>query len=399
MNRKASILFIFVTLAIDAIGLGIIIPVLPDVVRRFITDEASVSRTFGYFIALYAILQFATSPILGRLSDQYGRRPVLLLSLLGAGVDYLFMAFAPTLPLLFLGRIISGISGASFTVANAYIADISDDSNRSKNFGVIGAGFGLGFIIGPAIGGLLASHGAQWPFLAAAAFNFLNFIFGFFVLPESLPKDKRRKFDAKALNPFHALKALGRFRGVGTLVWIFFLLNLAGQTHPTMWTLYTKHRYNWGPTEVGISLAVVGILSAISQGGLTGPLVKRFGEINLVIFGCFGEAISFFLFGVSSHGWMMIAILAVGSIFWAANPALQALITKEVPETEQGEFQGALMSVMSLTSILNPLIMTTLFSLTSDRASPNYLPGSPYFLGSLILVLGWFITLRWKKRV
>ncbi len=396
--RKASTLFIFITLAIDAIGLGIVIPVLPDVVRKFVSDETSVSRIFGFFIATYALLQFFSSPLLGRLSDRFGRRPVLLLSLLGSAIDYIFMAFAPTLPLLFLGRVISGISGASFTVAGAYIADISDDTNRSKNFGVIGAGFGIGFILGPAIGGLLASHGTEMPFLAAAAFNFLNFLFGFFVLPESLPREKRRPFEGKVLNPFRSLGVLARMPGVRALVTVFVLMSLAGQTHPSMWTLYTEHRYGWNASQVGISLAVVGILSAFSQGVLTGPLVRRFGERRVCTWGCIGEAIGFTLFGLATTGTMLYAVLIFSSIFWAAHPALQALITRDIPTNEQGEMQGALMSLANLTSIANPVIMTTLFAATSNPSAWTYLPGSPYLLAGGFFFVGWLVMMGWERR-
>jgi len=398
VNKKASLAFIFVTLALDSIGLGIVIPVLPDVVRRFVTDGASVSQVFGYFIAVYALLQFVSSPFLGRLSDRFGRRPVLLISLFGAGVDYVFMAFAPTLPLLFVGRLISGISGASYTVANAYIADISDDSNRSKNFGIIGAGFGLGFVLGPAIGGFLANQGVQYPFLAAAIFNFANCLFGLLILPESLPVESRREFDFRALNPFRSLRGLGRVQGMWMLVVTYFLMHLAGQTHPTMWTLYTNHKFNWGPTEIGLSLALVGVLSGISQGALTGPLVKRFGEQRVLLVGTFSEAISYALFGIVTQSWMLYAVLGVSSIFWSSQPALQSLVTKGVPDSEQGEFQGALISLVSIASIVNPLIMTSLFAVTSVRGSANYLPGAPYLLGSLLLFVAWGAAVVWKRQ-
>ncbi len=398
MNRRASIAFVFVTLAIDAIGVGIIIPVLPDVVRRFITDPATVSRTYGAFIAIYALLQFLSSPLLGRLSDRYGRRPVLLLSLVGGAIDYVFMAFAPTLPLLFLGRVISGISGASFTVAGAYIADISDDSNRSKNFGVIGAGFGIGFVVGPAVGGLLASRGLAYPFLAAAAFNCLNFLFGLFVLPESLPPEKRRAFDRRALNPFRALATLVRMPAIATLVAVYALISLAGQTHPSIWTLYTEYRYAWTPSQVGLSLAVVGVLSALSQGALTGIAVKRLGERRALLIGVLGEAIGFACFGLVAEGWMIYVVLVFSSLFWAGHPALQSLITREIPPESQGELQGALMSIASLTSVANPLIMTALFAATTHRSDALELPGSPYFLASAFFFAAWAMVLRWSAR-
>jgi DHA1 family tetracycline resistance protein-like MFS transporter len=397
-GRPATALFIFITIAIDAIGLGIVIPVLPEVVRKFISGEADVSRIYGYFIAIYALFQFMSSPFLGRLSDRFGRRPILLLSLLGAGVDYIFMAFAPTLPHLFIGRIISGISGASYTVATAYMADISDDSNRSKNFGLIGAAFGLGFIVGPAVGGMLATYGLQAPFLAAAAFNLLNFFFGFFVLPESLAEKNRRSLDWKALNPFRALNALRTMPTISTLVLAFTLIQLASQTHPSLWTLYTEHRYAWTPAQVGISLTVMGVLSAISQGALTAPLVRYFGERKLVKYGCICEALAFIAFGLASTGTLLYVVLIVSSLFWASHPALQSLIAKEIRPEEQGELQGALMSLTSLTSIINPLIVTTIFAKTTQPGEGLYLPGSPYLLASVLFVVAWMAFRSWEKR-
>lgn len=395
--RKASILFILVTLAIDAIGLGIIIPVLPDVIRRFISDESSVAQIYGYFIAVYALLQFISSPLLGRLSDRFGRRPVLLISLLGASIDYVFMAFAPHLILLFIGRIISGVSGASYTVASAYIADVSDDSNRSKNFGIMGAGFGIGFILGPAIGGVLANYGAIYPFLAAAAFNLLNFLFGFFILPESLPPERRRAFDRKLLNPFRSLSGLTKVPAVRLLVLSFILIQFAGQTHPSIWTLYTQHRFGWSAAEVGMSLALVGILSALSQGVLTGPIVKRFGERHVMFYGVFFQAIGFALYGLATTGPMVYFVLIASSFFWAAHPAMQSLISRETPPEEQGELQGGLMSMASLTAVINPLVMTAVFAETSKVESPYYLPGAPYFLAGFMFFLGWLAVMQWGR--
>lgn len=392
MNRKASLLFIFITLALDTIGLGIIIPVLPDVVRKFVSGESNVSLIYGFFVATYALFLFLSSPLLGRLSDRYGRRPILLIALLGGGIDYIFMAFAPTLPLLFLGRIISGISGASFTVASSYIADISDDSNRSKNFGVIGAGFGIGFILGPMVGGMIATHGVQYPFLAAAVFNLINFVFGLFILPESLPADKRRAFDWSNLNPFSSLKMIFKIAEIRILVIVFFLINLAGQTHPSIWTIYSQHRYGWGAKEVGLSLAAVGVLSALSQGFLTGIFVKKWGETKVMMYGVFGEAIGFALFALATQSWMLYGALLVASPFWAAHPAIQSLISKNVEANKQGELQGSLMSLSSITSIINPLIMTSLFAATA-----NTVPGSPYFLGSIMFLIAWILSIYWKS--
>lgn len=397
-NRARSV-FIFATIAIDAIGLGIIIPVLPDVIRRFITDEGAISRTYGWFIATYALLQFLASPLLGNLADRFGRRPVLLMSLLGAAIDYLFMAYAPSLPLLWLGRLISGLTGASYSVASAYIADISNDSNRSKNFGIIGAGFGIGFILGPAIGGWVASYGPEYAFLTAGAFNLLNFAFGLFVLPESLPPERRRPLAIAALNPLRALGKVLGLPSIRSLVFVNTLLFFGGQTHPSIWTLYTQHRYGWTTKQVGFSLTVVGVLNALTQGGFTGVLVKRFGERRLVVVGCFAQSIAFSLFGFAREPWMLYIVLCGSALLWAVGPALQSLICREVALDQQGELQGALMSLMSLVSIANPLVMTTLFSWTSNREGSLYLPGSPYLLSGLLILVAAVLAWHWNRGV
>lgn len=389
---RSSLSFIFFTIAIDATGFGIIMPSLPDVIRRFMTDEAAISQTYGYFIAVYALMQFLSSPFLGSLSDRFGRRPILLISLAGGAVDYFIMALANSLPILFIGRLIAGISGASFTVASAYIADISTDENRSQNFGIMGAGFGIGFIAGPAIGGILGSYGPQYPFIAAGLFNLLNFLFGLFVLPESLPPERRGKVDLKALNPFRAFHALAAIPAIRTLVFVYACLQLAGQTHPSIWTLYTEHRYGWSAAEVGLSLAAVGLLSALSQGLLTGWLVKMWGENRVLVVGVFGEGVCFLLFGLADQGYYVYFILLLSSLFWSSQPALQSLVSREVEPQKQGELQGTLMSITALMAIINPLLVTTLFSLTSNRSGAVYLPGSPYFFAGAVLLVAGFLS-------
>ncbi len=394
---KTSATFIFITLVIEAMGFGIVMPVLPDVIRKFVAGEANVATMYGYFIAVYALLQFLFAPVLGRLSDKYGRRPVLLLSLFGTGVDYVFMAMAPNLGLLFLGRIISGISGASYTVATAYLADISDDSNRAKNFGLMGAGFGLGFILGPAVGGLVASQGLMYPFLISAALNLANFFFGWFVLPESLPQSLRRNFTIRELNPFHSLKVLTSMPSISLLVIAHIFLQMAGQTHPSIWAIYTEARYGWTASEVGISLAAVGLFSALAQGGLTGPAVKMFGERKVGLWGALGEALGFASFGLATTGIMVYVVLAISSVFWAAHPALQSLIAREIPPDKQGELQGALMSLTSLAAVINPLLMTNIFAVTSMKDGTIYMPGSPYYLAGVFGLIAFAAVWRWEK--
>jgi DHA1 family tetracycline resistance protein-like MFS transporter len=397
LNSKARAPFIFITMVIEAMGFGIIMPVLPDVIRKFITDETQVATTFGYFVAVYALLQFLFAPIMGRLSDKYGRRPVLLLSLLGTGIDYIFMALATSLPVLFIGRFISGFTGASYTVATAYIADISDDSNRSKNFGLIGAGLGVGFILGPALGGLVSDYGLAVPFLLSAGLNLLNFIFGFFFIPESLKPELRRDFEFKDLNPFKSLLILSSMSSIFLLVIAHVAIQLAGQTHPSIWAIYTETRYGWSAKEVGLSLGVVGVLHIVSQGLLTGYFVKWIGEKRVAKWGLLGEAFALAAFGLASSGTMVYVVLAISSIFGAAQPVLQSLISKDISADQQGELQGALMSLMSLAAVVNPLIMTRIFSATSQPGSTFYMPGSPYLLAGFFGLIAFIAVWRWEK--
>lgn len=393
-NRKAGLWFILITVTLDMIGIGLVIPSLPDIMRRFVSDEASISTYFGYFISVYALMQFIASPLLGSISDRYGRRSVLLVSLLIASMDYVLMAFAPTLTILFIGRVIAGLTGANITVAMAYIADVSTDKDRSSNFGMIGAAFGLGFIIGPALGGLLGHYGAFYPFLAAAGLNLLNFLFGLFILPESLPAENRRKLDWKRSNPLASIQRVLNAKHILALLGVYFLFQCAGHTHGSIWTLYTEKRYGWTTAQVGLSLTLVGLLSAISQGWLTRLVIPKIGERSAVLWGCFGIAIAYALFGAATQGWMMYAILIASSICWVAGPALQSLITHSTPAHEQGELQGSLVSLSSLAAIFTPLITTGLFSHFSNSSSAIYLPGAPYYFASLTCVVGLLLLLR-----
>ncbi|MNJ92644.1 Tetracycline resistance protein, class C [compost metagenome] len=395
-TSKAGIWFIFVTVALDMVGIGLVIPSLPDIMRRFVSSETSVSEYFGYFIAIYACMQFIASPLLGAISDLFGRRSILLVSLLIAGLDYILMAYAPTLEILFLGRIIAGLTGANITVAMAYVADVSDNTNRATNFGMIGAAFGLGFIIGPAIGGLLGHHGPEYPFLAAAVMNLLNFCFGLFVLPESLPKEKRRRFSWAKVNPFHSLASVFKSKGLVTLLSVYFLFQLAGQTHGSIWTLYTESRFGWTTREVGISLAVVGVLSALAQGWFSRIIIPSLGEYRTVVWGAFGYALTFAAFGLATQGWMMYSILVVSAVFWASMPALQSLISHTTPSEEQGELQGSLVSLSSLASIVNPLVTTQLFAFFSASQRTVTIPGAPYFFAAVVCVISWVIIVRKK---
>lgn len=382
--KTASVRFIFATIFLDALGIGLIIPVLPDVIRRFNSDPQFVTEFFGYFVSAYALMQFLASPVLGSLSDRFGRRSILLVSLLGAGLDYILMAFAPNLGLLFLGRSISGLTGASMTVASSYMADISDDKNRSANFGMIGAGWGLGFICGPLIGGVLGNVSPIMPFLGAATLNLLNFAFGLFVLPESLPAEMRRHVEIKKLNPFASIKKVLKPSPILVLIWIYILLFLGGQSHPSIWTLYTEYKFGWTPREVGFSLAFVGLVITGAQGGLTRVFIPRFGEKRSLLIGVSIYVLGFALFGLATQGWMMYAIMAIFSVSGVAMPALQSLVAKRVPPQEQGELQGTLVSLASLTAIFGPLFYTKIFSFFTQEGASFHFSGAPYIGASLV---------------
>lgn len=391
-SKTASVPFIFATIFLDALGIGILIPILPSLIRRFSADPNFVSHYFGYFISVYALMQLLASPILGALSDRFGRRPVLLVSLAGAVLDYILMAYAPNITVLFLGRVIAGLTGASMTVATAYMADISDDKTRSANFGLIGAAFGMGFIIGPAIGGGAGTFGAEYPFLAAAGLNLINFIFGYFILPESLPAHLRRKIDISKLNPFKSLVKILRPSPRVAMVWVYFLVVLSGQVHPSSWALLTEYKFQWTPADIGISLSVVGISVALVQGGLTRILIPRIGEWNALFLSIFVGIVAFAGYAFAESSWVLYAILIPSSIGGIGGPALQSLISRETPPQEQGELQGSLVSLSSLTAIVGPLLYTELFARMTRPELAAPFPGAPYLAASVICVICGVIT-------
>jgi MFS transporter, DHA1 family, tetracycline resistance protein len=387
MTRKAAIGFIFVTLLIDVIGWGIIIPVMPTLISTMEHVEVGdASSLNGWMLFAFSLTQFLFAPLVGNLSDKYGRRPILLVSLFGFGLDYILMSWAPSIEWLFLGRVIAGITGASFTTAAAYIADISDDKNRAQNFGMIGAAFGMGFILGPIIGGLLGTFGPRVPFIAAAVLCFLNWLYGYFILPESLSKDHRRELDWKRANPIGSLLHLKKYPDVSYLLVAMVLVYLAAHAVQSNWSFYTIERFGWGEGMIGVSLGVVGLLVGIVQGGLTRVINPKLGNARSIYIGLILYAIGMLLFGLATSGWMMLVFLIPYCLGGIAGPALQATITSEVDVREQGELQGALTSLMSATSIIGPPMMTNLFAWSIRPGSPIYLPGAPFFLASLLML-------------
>jgi DHA1 family tetracycline resistance protein-like MFS transporter len=400
--RTAAINFIFITLLIDVMGWGLIIPVMPELISQLKNIPINEASPYGaWLLSAYAITQFIFAPVIGNLSDKYGRRPVLLSSLIGFGIDYLFLALAPSYGWLFIGRIIAGITGASFTTASAYIADISTTETRAKNFGMIGAAFGLGFIIGPALGGLLAGWGLRAPFYAAAVLCLLNTLYGYFVLPESLSKEHRREFHWKRANPFGSLLLFKRYPVLGKLALSFFLIYMAAQSVQANWNFFTIYRFHWTEKLVGISLAVVGLLVGLVQAGLTRVVNPKLGDEKSIYIGLALYTIGLVLFAFATQSWMMFAFLIPYCLGGIAGPALQSVLAGHVPPNEQGELQGALASLMSLTTILGPPLMNNLFTYFTTTA-PIHFPGASFLLGAVFMlgsILVAWITLKSEKHV
>jgi len=393
MKRNAAIGFIWVTVFIDVMGWGLIIPVMPELIagmKHIPVNEASPYG--GWLVSAYAIMQFICAPILGNLSDKYGRRPVLLFSMLGFGIDYLFLALAPTYGWLFVGRIIAGITGASFTTASAYIADISSPKDRAKNFGMIGAAFGLGFIVGPALGGLLGGLGLRAPFYAAAILSLLNFIYGYFFIPESLGKEHRREFNLRKADPLASIIQLRKYPAIGGLMLSLFLVYLAAHAVQSNWNYFTIHVFHWSKTLVGISLAVVGALVAIVQAGLIRVVNPRLGNERSVYLGLMLYTTGLVLFSLATQSWMMFVFLIPYCLGGFAGPALQSIMSGNVPKNEQGKLQGALTSLMSLTTIFGPVIMNNLFAWATRKNASFYFPGLPFMVGAVLILISVFVA-------
>jgi DHA1 family tetracycline resistance protein-like MFS transporter len=394
VKRSAALGFIFVTILIDVIGFGIIIPVIPKLIEHLTGEGLSAASKYGgWLAAAYAIMQLIFSPIIGGLSDRYGRRPVLLIALMGFCLDYLFLAFAPSIMWLFVGRLIAGVTGASITTATAYIADISEPEKRAQNFGLVGAAFGLGFIIGPVLGGIFSQWGHQAPFLAAAALTLINFLYGYFVLPESLLPENRRPFDWKRANPVGSMMHLARYPVITGLIVSLVLLYIAGHALQSTWSYFTMYRFSWDEKMVGYSLGFVGLMVALVQGGLIRIAVPKLGQTNAIIAGLIMYFIGFLLFAFATEGWMMFAILVPYCLGGIGGPALQGLISAQVPANEQGELQGALNSLISATAIVGPLLMTNLFAIFTLPNARIQFPGAPFAAGAVLTLIGLFCAL------
>lgn len=390
---RGAVLFILITVALDLIALGIIAPVLPDLVEQF--EGGNVARAsvmIGYFTFAWATMQFLCSPIVGAFSDRFGRRPIMLLSCFGLGVDYIFMALAPSLGWLFAGRIISGITTSNISTAFAYITDITPPEKRAKQFGLIGAAFGLGFVIGPAVGGFLGQHNLRLPFWVAAALSLTNVLYGYFVLPESLVPERRAKSAWHMANPLGSLTLLRSHRELSGLAGALTIFYLAHNALPTVFVLYTQYRYGWNPSQVGFSLACIGVCAAVVSGGLVGPYVKKFGERFSVLSGlCYG-VLGFLGFALARRGWMLLASIPFIALWGVAGPAVQSLMSRRVDHSSQGKLQGAINSLRSITTMVAPIIFTQVFAYAISPRTAIPFPGAPYFLAGLLLATSWLVA-------
>ena len=394
-RRQPAVGFIFVTLVLDVLGIGLIVPILPKLIEELSAgDVTQASRTYGLLAALYSLMQFLCAPLLGNLSDRFGRRPVILNSLLGSGLDLLLLAWAPTLPWFYLGRILAGVSGASFSAATAYIADVTPPERRAQSFGLIGAAFGLGFIIGPVLGGVLGNYGLRIPFLAAAGLTLVNWLYGLFVLPESLKPENRRAFEWSRANPVTSLLALRRYPVVFGLAGTYFLINLAHQVFPSTWVLYTTHRYGWSVRETGLSLGLVGIMAAVVQAGLSRRIIPALGEEKATLLGLLVGTVSMVAYGLAPQGWMMYAIIVIGSFGGITSPAVQGIISRNIGANEQGAVQGSLGSLVSVAGIAGPPLATGLFGHFIRPEVAWHLPGVAFFFSAILTSIGWILAAR-----
>ncbi len=392
-KKQAAIGFIFITMLIDITGWGIIIPVIPKLIAELIHGDISEASKYGGWLTFaFAITQFIFAPLIGNLSDKYGRRPIILLSLFAFSLDYLLLAFAPTITWLFVGRIIAGVSGASITTASAYIADVSTAENRAKNFGMIGAAFGLGFIIGPVVGGLLGQYGSRVPFHAAAILCFLNFLYGYFILPESLSKENRRAFEWKRANPITAFVRLKKYPSLIGLIISIFLLYVGSHAVHSNWSFFTMYRFHWDEKMVGISLGVVGLLVGIVQGVLIRWINPKLGNEKSIYLGLALYTFGMLLFAFATQSWMMFVFLIPYCLGGIAGPAMQAVISGKVPANEQGEIQGTLSSLMSASAIVGPPLMTNSFYYFTHKEAPFLFPGAPFVLGGFLMLISTFIA-------
>ncbi|WP_299769815.1 TCR/Tet family MFS transporter [uncultured Tateyamaria sp.] len=392
---KLPVIFILLTVMIDAMGIGLIVPVMPDLIQEVQGMGLGTAALWGGVLStIFAAMQFLFGPLLGALSDRYGRRPILLVSLVVLALDYLVMAVAGTIWLLFLGRIVGGITAATQSTANAYMADISKPEQKAANFGLIGAAFGIGFVLGPAMGGFLAEYGTRAPFYAAAGLAAGNAVFGYIVLKETVDDRIRRPFAWSRANPFGLFKHLGKLPGLGPLLLVFFIYQIAFIVYPAIWAYYTAERFDWSPGMVGLSLSLFGISMAVVQGGLIRPMLRVFGERGAVVYGHIADVAVFLLIGFVSSGTWLLILTPLAALPAVITPALQSIMSQAVGDDEQGELQGALVSIAALAMIVSPLLMTSVFYTFTTPETGVYLPGAPFLLAAVLMAVALMVFVR-----
>lgn len=396
---RPAVIFIVVTMVIDAMGIGLIIPVMPDLLQEVGAADLSKAALWGGVLTtVFAVMQFCFGPVIGGLSDWLGRRPVFLVSLVVLALDYLVMALAGSLWLLIVGRIIGGITAATQATANAYMADISAPEDRAANFGLLGAAFGVGFVLGPLIGGVLAEFGTRAPFYAAAILSGLNAVFGFFVLRETLSKSHRRRFDFRRANPLVSFRQLGRLPGIGALLGVYFIYQVAFTVYPAVWSFFGKERFGWDPATIGLSLGLFGIMLAVVQGVLIRPILRFLGERGTVIYGHGFDICAFLAFAFITSGALALILTPLAALAAVITPALQGIMSKAVGPDAQGELQGVLTSLSALAMIFSPLLMTGTFAAFTAETAPVYLPGAPFLLSAGLVAVALLIFLRTGQR-
>ena len=392
---RLPVLFIMFTVMIDAMGIGLIMPVMPDLMVEVGGGTLGAAALWGGLLSTsFAAMQFLFGPVVGGLSDRFGRRPILLVSLVAMAADYLLMAVAGTIWLLLIGRIIGGITAATHSTANAYIADISKPEDKSANFGLIGAAFGLGFVLGPLIGGLLAEYGTRAPFYAAAVLSGLNALFGWVVLKETVTDAIRRPFSLKRANPFGAFKALSKLPMIGTLLGVYFVYSIAHTVYPAIWSYFGKERFDWDPATIGLSLGLFGIMMAVVQGFLIRPAIKYLGERGTIIYGLLFDILAFGFLSLVSSGTVALFFIPVAALAGIVSPALQGLMSQAVGDDQQGELQGALTSLSALAMIISPMLMTTTFAAFTAETAPFYMPGAPFLLALILTLIAIALFMR-----
>lgn len=398
MSKRSALTFILITLIINSMGIGLMMPVMPSLLTELTSLPVSeAARWGGALSVIYALMQFLCGPTLGNLSDRFGRRPVLLVSMFAMAVDYLIMALSWHLVILFIGRTLSGVAGATFSAASAYIADVSSKEDRAKNFGLVGAGFGVGFVLGPMIGGFLGEYGPRAPFYAAALLSFINFLFGYFMLPETLKEDNKRSFDWKRANPLGALKQIAKYPAVRTLLLAVFLFDIAHYVYPAVWSYYAEEVFAWTPGDIGLSLAFVGVGFAFVQGYLIRVLEPKFGPGRTLLIGLCANLVAFAGLAVADTGWMAYAMVTFAAFGALATPAFTGLMSNRIPDNAQGELQGLISSAAGLSMVVSPFVMTQTFAHFSGPDAVISFPGAPFALAWLLILASMLIALPFIK--